>query len=80
MLPTQHDGPCTIKTRRDWLTLRMQSPPFAVQISLESWLFEAHLKDWHTLHARVLSDFRIVLMYDTVESGRMQGIMSCVVG
>ena len=32
------------------------------------------------LQSRVLEDFRIVLMYDTVESGRMQGIMSRVFG
>lgn len=60
--------------------LRMQSQPFAVLLSLETWLFEAHLKDWHDLHTRVLTDFRIVLMYDTVQSGRMQDIMSCVFG
>ena len=60
--------------------LRMQSQLSAVLIGLETWLFEAHLKDWHSLHTRVLSDFRMVLMYDTVESGRMQGIMSCVFG
>ena len=40
--------------------LQMQSHPFAVQISLETWPFDAHLKGWHTLHARFLSDFRIV--------------------
>ena len=53
---------------------------FRASLSLETWLFEAHLKDWHSLHTRVLSDFRIALMHDTVEGGRMQGITSCVFG
>ena len=60
--------------------LRMQSQPFAILVSLETWLYDAYLKDWHALHKRVLSDFRIVLMYDLVERGRMQGILSCVFG
>ena len=42
--------------------------------------FDAHPKDWHALHTRVLSDFRMFLVYDTVESGRMRGIMSCAIG
>ena len=46
----------------------------------QPWLYDAHLKGWHALHKRALSDFCIVLLYDIVESGRMQGIMSYVFG
>ena len=61
--------------------LRKQSQPFAILVSLETWLYDADLKDWHYLHKRVFSDFCIVLLYDDiVERGRMQGIVSCVFG